>query len=84
MKPTKIKKGSHRNVLNFLFVCECESYAIAFAVLKHLETMDCRVLFSTHYHKLTDEFGDNSSQQKESWGTHPKIALGHMACKEEK
>jgi DNA mismatch repair protein MSH6 len=60
-----------------------DGYAIAFAVLKHLETMDCRVLFSTHYHKLTDEFNNNSSQQQKSWGTHPKVALGHMACKEE-
>lgn len=49
-----------------------DGYAIAFAVLKQLTTMNCRVLFSTHYHKLTDEFASD-----------PTIQLGHLACREE-
>lgn len=39
-------------------------------VLKHLsETLDCRLLFATHYHPLTAEFAAN-----------PRIKLAHMAC----
>jgi len=47
-----------------------DGYAIAFAVLKHLaEQCQCRVMFSTHYHMLTDEFRTSS-----------RIRLGHMSC----
>lgn len=38
-------------------------------VLRHLiEKVNCRLLFATHYHLLTKEFG-----------THPRVALQHMA-----
>ncbi|XP_022882429.1 DNA mismatch repair protein MSH7 isoform X2 [Olea europaea var. sylvestris] len=46
-----------------------DGYAIAYAVLRHLiEKVNCRLLFATHYHLLTKEFG-----------THPRVALQHMA-----
>jgi len=44
-----------------------DGYAIAFAVLDELALRNCRVLFSTHYHMLTEEFQEN-----------PLIALYHM------
>ena len=45
-------------------------YAIAHAVLAHLSSsVDCRLLFATHYHPLTAEFGDNH-----------RVALAHMAA----
>ena len=47
-----------------------DGYAIAHAVLKHISSkVDCRLLFATHYHPLTEEFGSN-----------PRIRLGHMAA----
>ncbi|XP_078439569.1 MUTS homolog 7 [Wolffia australiana] len=47
-----------------------DGYAIAYAVLRHLvERVDCRLLFATHYHPLTKEFG-----------SHPRVSLQHMAC----
>lgn len=48
-----------------------DGYAIAYAVLQHLlETLSCRVLFSTHYTTLTDEFLMESEA----------VSLNHMAC----
>ena len=45
--------------------------AIASAVVKELaETVGCRTLFSTHYHSLVEDFGQNR-----------KIRLGHMVRK---
>ncbi|KAL4563948.1 hypothetical protein LXL04_027997 [Taraxacum kok-saghyz] len=47
-----------------------DGYAIAYAVFRHLvEKVNCRLLFATHYHPLTKEFG-----------THPHVTLQHMAC----
>ncbi|KAM0918681.1 hypothetical protein ACQ4PT_008711 [Festuca glaucescens] len=47
-----------------------DGYAIAYAVLRHLvEQVRCRLLFATHYHPLTKEFG-----------SHPHVSLQHMAC----
>eukprot|EP01018_Ginkgo_biloba_P024021 Gb_18995 [translate_table: standard] len=47
-----------------------DGYAIAYAVFRHLvETIDCRLLFATHYHPLTKEFA-----------SHPCVSLQHMAC----
>jgi len=46
-----------------------DGYAIAFASIKKLGAIGCRCLFSTHYHKLTDEFQISSG-----------VGLGHMAC----
>ncbi|KAI6241441.1 DNA mismatch repair protein [Aphelenchoides fujianensis] len=44
--------------------------AVASATLRHLaDKIQCRVLFSTHYHSLCTAFQHN-----------PRIALGHMAC----
>lgn len=34
-----------------------------------VETINCRLLFATHYHPLTKEFG-----------SHPRVTLQHMAC----
>eukprot|EP00850_Spirogloea_muscicola_P003254 SM000013S26423 [mRNA] locus=s13:336904:342893:+ [translate_table: standard] len=46
-----------------------DGYAIAYAVLKHLtETLDCRLLFATHYHPLNDEFAKST-----------RVKLLHMA-----
>lgn len=45
------------------------SYSIAFAVLQNLSFQKSRVLFSTHYHMLTDEFSDN-----------PYIKMQHMSA----
>jgi len=36
-----------------------DGYSIAYAVLDELALRNCRVLFSTHYHMLTDEFETN-------------------------
>lgn len=47
-----------------------DGYAIAYAVFRHLvETINCRLLFATHYHPLTKEFA-----------SHPRVTLQHMAC----
>ncbi|KAK3041651.1 hypothetical protein RJ639_001461 [Escallonia herrerae] len=47
-----------------------DGYAIAYAVFRHLvEKVNCRLLFATHYHPLTKEFG-----------SHPHVTLQHMAC----
>uniref|UniRef100_A0A061S473 Dna mismatch repair protein msh6-2 n=1 Tax=Tetraselmis sp. GSL018 TaxID=582737 RepID=A0A061S473_9CHLO len=47
-----------------------DGYAIAGAVLRHLvDTVDCRLLFATHYHGLTTEFE-----------AHPGVELAHMAA----
>ncbi|KAL9261157.1 DNA mismatch repair protein MSH7-like protein, partial [Drosera capensis] len=47
-----------------------DGYAIAYAVFRHLvEKVHCRLLFATHYHPLTKEFG-----------SHPYVNLQHMAC----
>ncbi|KAJ0959752.1 hypothetical protein J5N97_000574 [Dioscorea zingiberensis] len=47
-----------------------DGYAIAYAVFRHLvEKIGCRLLFATHYHPLTKEFG-----------IHPRVNLQHMAC----
>ncbi|KAL2321247.1 hypothetical protein Fmac_030216 [Flemingia macrophylla] len=47
-----------------------DGYAIAYAVFRHLiEKVNCRMLFATHYHPLTKEFG-----------SHPRVTLQHMAC----
>ncbi|XP_030472662.2 DNA mismatch repair protein MSH7 [Syzygium oleosum] len=47
-----------------------DGYAIAYAVFRHLvEKVNCRLLFATHYHPLTKEFG-----------SHPRVTLQHMAC----
>lgn len=47
-----------------------DGYAIAYAVFRHLvETLNCRLLFATHYHPLTKEFA-----------SHPRVNLQHMAC----
>ncbi|EPS64990.1 hypothetical protein M569_09788, partial [Genlisea aurea] len=46
-----------------------DGYAIAYAVLRHLvESVNCRLLFATHYHSLTEEFA-----------SHPRVKLQHMA-----
>jgi len=42
--------------------------AIACAVVRELcDNVQCRTLFSTHYHALVDEFA-----------TNPRVSLGHM------
>ncbi|PIN11346.1 Mismatch repair ATPase MSH6 (MutS family) [Handroanthus impetiginosus] len=47
-----------------------DGYAIAYAVFRHLlESVNCRLLFATHYHPLTREFA-----------AHPRVKLQHMAC----
>ncbi|KAL3535766.1 hypothetical protein ACH5RR_004227 [Cinchona calisaya] len=47
-----------------------DGYAIAYSVFRHLvETVNCRLLFATHYHPLTKEFA-----------SHPCVSLQHMAC----
>lgn len=43
--------------------------AIAAAVVDFLARLQCRTLFSTHYHNLVDNFHNDQ-----------RIALGHMAC----
>ncbi|KAK6151778.1 hypothetical protein DH2020_014413 [Rehmannia glutinosa] len=46
-----------------------DGYAIAYAVFRHLvESVNCRLLFATHYHPLTKEFA-----------AHPRVKLQHMA-----
>ena len=48
-----------------------DGYSIAHAVLKYLvSSLNCRSLFSTHYHMLLDEYRDA-----------PQVKLYHMACK---
>ena len=43
--------------------------AIAASVLDHLATsLQCRTLFSTHYHNLVERFS-----------AHPSVSLGHMS-----
>src|SRR5690348_6832317 len=61
----KERKGKQEN--------SCGRFSIAFAAIKKLLEKKCRCLFSTHYHKLTDEFANVSG-----------VGLGHMACTEEK
>eukprot|EP01135_Chromosphaera_perkinsii_P005658 Nk52_evm29s356 gene=Nk52_evmTU29s356 len=47
-----------------------DGYAIAYAVLNHIATtLQCRTMFSTHYHLLTEEFT-----------SCPVVAFYHMAC----
>jgi len=47
-----------------------DGYAIAYAVLNYLANkIGCRVLFSTHYHMLTEEFENTKT-----------VSLNHMAC----
>ncbi|KAL7093523.1 hypothetical protein ACP275_11G045500 [Erythranthe tilingii] len=47
-----------------------DGYAIAYAVFRHLvESVNCRLMFATHYHSLTKEFA-----------AHPRVKLQHMAC----
>ncbi|XP_074105198.1 DNA mismatch repair protein Msh6-like [Cotesia typhae] len=46
--------------------------AIAAAILKALSKLECRTLFSTHYHLLVHEFKDN-----------PAVSPAHMACQVE-
>lgn len=44
--------------------------AIATAVIRDLaQEIQCRTLFSTHYHSLVEDFSDD-----------PSVRLGHMAC----
>uniref|UniRef100_A0A2Z5U638 Putative DNA mismatch repair protein Msh6 n=1 Tax=Reticulitermes speratus TaxID=60591 RepID=A0A2Z5U638_9NEOP len=43
--------------------------AIAAAVVKELGNLECRTLFSTHYHTLVEDFRHS-----------PHVTLGHMAC----
>ncbi|RZF36981.1 hypothetical protein LSTR_LSTR004669 [Laodelphax striatellus] len=43
--------------------------AIAAAVLKELSKMNCRTLFSTHYHSLVEDFKNCKT-----------VKLGHMSC----
>ncbi|XP_066983199.1 DNA mismatch repair protein Msh6 isoform X2 [Macrobrachium rosenbergii] len=43
--------------------------AIASAVVQALVKLDCRTLFSTHYHSLVDDFANMEN-----------VSLGHMAC----
>ncbi|KAL3653095.1 Mismatch repair protein msh3 [Castilleja foliolosa] len=46
-----------------------DGYAIAYAVFRYLvESVNCRLLFATHYHPLTKEFAG-----------HPRVKLQHMA-----
>ncbi|KAL3685331.1 hypothetical protein R1sor_003353 [Riccia sorocarpa] len=47
-----------------------DGYAIAYAVFhKLVSTLDCRLIFATHYHALTEEFAAN-----------PYVCLRYMAC----
>jgi len=48
-----------------------DGYSIAYAVLSKLCDMGCRTLFSTHYHKLNEEFAEDA-----------RVALGHMGCRD--
>ena len=44
--------------------------AIAFSVVKELaQNINCRTLFSTHYHHLVEEFSDKDN-----------VSMGHMQC----
>ncbi|KAG6546638.1 hypothetical protein Mapa_011827 [Marchantia paleacea] len=47
-----------------------DGYAIAYAVFHRLvNSLDCRLIFATHYHSLTEEFATNHN-----------VSLRHMAC----
>ncbi|KAL2612521.1 hypothetical protein R1flu_024213 [Riccia fluitans] len=47
-----------------------DGYAIAYAVFHRLvNALDCRLIFATHYHALTEEFAAN-----------PHVSLCYMAC----
>lgn len=50
-----------------------DGYAIAYSVLKHLQNMQSRVMFSTHYHELCDEFNQSDSVQS--------IQQAYMDCR---
>lgn len=52
-----------------------DGYALAYSVLKYFSSQAARVLFSTHYHKLTQEFTAADE--------NAKVQQGHMACQEE-
>jgi DNA mismatch repair protein MSH6 len=43
--------------------------AIAHAVLQHLASVGCRLMFATHYHLLVAD-----------WKNHPAVAMFHMSC----
>lgn len=48
----------------------CVRSPIFVQVFRHLvESVNCRLLFATHYHPLTKEFS-----------AHPRVKLQHMAC----
>lgn len=48
-----------------------DGYALAHSVLKHItDRIQCRSLFSTHYHMLLDDYR-----------TYPGVALYHMALR---
>lgn len=49
-----------------------DGYSIAYAVLKYLESRQSIVLFSTHYHKLTQEFNSKDGH----------VQQYHMGCHE--
>jgi DNA mismatch repair protein MSH6 len=44
-----------------------DGYSIAYAVLKHLQNTQSRVLFSTHYHKLCDEFNQSAGMIQQAY-----------------
>jgi len=46
-----------------------DGYSIAYGVLKFLIKQNCLVFFSTHYHKLTEEFVNE-----------PLVQMNHMDC----
>ncbi len=67
---TRIRKLQAERPLKVWAPCGVRRYAIAYAVLRHLSArVDCRLLFATHYHPLTAEFGACA-----------RVALGHMAA----
>ena len=52
-----------------------DGLANGYAVLKHLIwELRCRALFSTHYHKLIDDFSCDESQEE------GRAVITHMAC----
>ena len=48
-----------------------DGLAIAHAVLSHLARLRCRTLFSTHYHKLVEDFSEHGAEQ---------VVIAHMEC----
>jgi len=55
-----------------------DGYSIAYSVLKHFESQNVRVLFSTHYHKLTQEFNnakDNNGKHKNITSSKDKSTI---------